>query len=93
MQIDEKAFDAALLAYAQSSQSGYPNPNDLMAAIKAYLSAAATPLVNRPLARFHPVDGWQIVDASDVDHYRQQGQEIRALYTAPPSQPDTDGRA
>lgn len=87
MQIDDKAFDAALLAYARSSQSGYPNPDDLMAAIKAYLSAAA-PQANEPVAwqRLHPTAGWQTVDASDVDHYRQYGQEIRALYDSPTPQ-------
>ncbi|KFL31720.1 hypothetical protein JP75_06505 [Devosia riboflavina] len=33
--------------------------------------------------RKHPRQGWQFVDAQDIEHYRAHGQEIRPLYLSP----------
>lgn len=35
--------------------------------------------------REHPVRGWISCDADAIDHYRSQGQNVRALYAHPPS--------
>lgn len=39
--------------------------------------------------RLHPTQGWIIVEEQDIPHYREQGQQIRPLFTSPqPAQPD-----
>lgn len=33
--------------------------------------------------RLHPTQGWIIVEEQDIQHYREQGQQIRPLFTTP----------
>lgn len=88
-EVHSKGFYAgskdAAKSFAKSFSSFQASDADRVTEALADLRAGVSGALDEPVAwqRKHPRNGWQPVDFEDIEHYRNHGQEVRALFAGP----------